>query len=213
MGAIEAAGRPGALLRRAAAVLVRPKRTWAVIAEEPASLGDIYRGYVLPLAAIPPACAVVGGLLFGAGIGGIQIRPTARGLVAGAAVDYLAALAAVFLLSRLIAAVAPLFGGVGDRRQALKLAAYSGTAFWASGVFGLLPSLGFAVMILAALYSLYTLREGLPVLMRLPEAKALTGFAAIVLMILVLAVGMGAASAALRSLVGGPLQVVASPAG
>ena len=208
MSAVDPEPRRWSLAGRAVALLVRPRRTWRVIAAESSAVAELYRRYVAPLAAIPPVCGVAGGLLFGSGIAGIEIRPPVQGLLAEAALNYVFTLIFVYLLALIVALVSPRFGGTGALAQALKLAAYSGTAAWVAGVFGLLPSLGFAMMILGGLYSLYLLREGLPVLMRVPEARALTCFATIVILALALGIGLGAASTAVRSLVGGPLRVV-----
>src|SRR5258708_36604002 len=41
-------------------ILIAPKREWPVIAEEPADAASLYTGYVLPMAAIPPACSAIG---------------------------------------------------------------------------------------------------------------------------------------------------------
>jgi len=208
MSAREPQPRPWSPAGRAAALILRPRRTWRTIAQEPADGAQLYRRYVGPLAAVPAVCGVIGGLLFGSGIAGIEIRPSVPGLLAEAALNYLFTLIGVWLLALIVAVVAPRFGGRAERGQALKLAAYSGTALWLAGVFALLPSLGMAMMILGGLYSLYLLREGLPVVMRTPEPRSLTCFALIVILALALAIAMGAASAYVRSLVGGPLRVV-----
>ena len=55
--------------------------------------------------------------------------------------------------------------------QALKVAAYSATAGWLAGVFGLIPAL--AILGLLGLYSLYLLYLGLPILMKVPQDKAM----------------------------------------
>lgn len=196
------------VLPRALVLLMRPRRTWAVIAAEPTGARELYAGYVAPLAGVGPVCSIIGGLAFGSGIAGIQIRPSVQGLLAEALLSYLSTLLGVFLLGLVIAAVAPRFGGSGGRAQALKLAGYSGTALWLAGVCALLPALGLAASILAALYSLYLLREGLPVLMRTPEAQALSCFALILILALALGVGLASATAGLRSMVAGPLTVV-----
>ncbi len=41
------------LMARAKAILLSPKSEWSVIADEPATVADLYKGYAIWLAAIP----------------------------------------------------------------------------------------------------------------------------------------------------------------
>src|SRR5512134_2009597 len=53
-----------ALLRRARNILLRPGAEWLAVKDEPATYGGVITGYVAPLAAAPPAAAVVGRFVF-----------------------------------------------------------------------------------------------------------------------------------------------------
>ena len=53
------------LVDRAKNILITPKTEWPVIDAEPSSIGDIYKRYVLILAAIPVVAGLSGNLLFG----------------------------------------------------------------------------------------------------------------------------------------------------
>ena len=99
------------------------------------------------------------------------------GALSSAVVDFAMGLIGVYVLSLIIDALAPTFGGQKDRMQALKVAAYSGTAAWVAGIFLIFPP----VMLLAVLglYSFYLLYLGLPRLMKTPQDKA-TGYTAAV---------------------------------
>jgi len=88
-----------------------------------------------------------------------------------AVVTYVLALAGVYVLALVIDALAPSFQGTKSQIQALKVAAYSSTAAWLAGVFNLIPVLAFLQIL--GLYSLYLLYLGLPVLMKVPQDKAL----------------------------------------
>lgn len=205
MGVVEPGSAGESLFARARAMLLRPSRAWAAIDHEAVSARELYRGYVAPLAAIPAVCGVVGMVLFGYSIAGIGFQANLATSLIEAVVDYLLTLVAVFLTALAIDALAPSFGGVRDRGQALKLAAYSGTALWVAGLFALYPSLGLLVAILGGLYSLYALYLGLPRLMRAPPENALTYFAAILGVILVILVLKGVVVARAAEL-GGPLR-------
>jgi energy-converting hydrogenase Eha subunit A len=197
---------PG-VIARAAAILVRPGRTWELVAGEPVEEGRLFGRYVAPLAAIPAVCGVAGPMVFAYDIAQVRLRDDLIGLLLKSVVAFGATLIVVWLLGWLIAALARPFGGAGSRAQAVKLAAYSGTAFWVAGVFHLYPSLALPMGALGAVYALYTLYLGLGPLMRVEDDRRLTCFAAILLCLLILGwlrdLAIGAAAE-----LGGPLGVL-----
>jgi hypothetical protein len=94
-------------------------------------------------------------------------------------VGYGLSLAMVFVLALIVDALAPTFGGTRSPVNALKVMAYSSTAVFVGGIFSLMPALS-ALGLLAALYSIYLLYTGVPVLMKCPPDKA-TAYAAVVM--------------------------------
>lgn len=195
---------------RAIGMLLRPGRTWDRIVEAPAEPRALFLRYAVPLAAIPAVGSVVGVLAFGFNIANIGVHMSVVGLILGATVSYGLTLAAVWALAAFIALTAPAFGGLRDRRAALNLVAYGATASWVGGLFEIYPSLGIPIGILAGLYSLYALYLGLPKLMGVPEDRKLTAFAAVLIAILLLAVGRGMLTAKAAE-VGGPLSASYAP--
>ena len=79
-----------------------------------------------------------------------------------------------------IDALALTFGGTPNKIAAMKVAVYSFTAAWLSGIFLILPYLG--ILGIVGLYSLYLLFLGLPKLMKSPADKAL-GYTAVSVLI------------------------------
>jgi Yip1 domain len=185
---------PRPLVARVRSILVEPRGEWAVIDAEPATIGSIYR-YVLILAAIPAICRAIRWSM----VGYFQLTPL--GATQFAITSYIGALIAVFALALIIDALAPTFGGQKGQIPALKVAAYSATAAWVSGIFHLIPLLGILALV-GALYSLYLLYLGLPVLMKTPPDRSVaytvvTVIAAIVVFTVIGAIvgrlsGMGA---------------------
>ncbi len=178
-----------ALIERTKQILLQPASEWERIDVEPTSIAGIYRAHVIPLAAIPAVCGLIGGLLIGHSMFGITYRPSVAGAVTGAVVSYALTLVGVYVLAVIIDTLAPNFNATPNRTQAFKVAAYSGTAAWVAGVFSLLPALAILGSLLG-IYSLYLLYLGLPRLMKAPEDKALgytalTVVAAVVLAIVV----------------------------
>lgn len=175
------------LVERVKKILLQPREEWPIVETEPTDAGSLYTGYIMPLAAIPAVAGFLGASLIGFGVLGVSYRvPIVRGL-AGAVVQYVATLVGVYVLAVIIDALAPTFGGVQSRMQALKLAAYSSTASWLAGIFLLVP--GLRALSILGLYSLVLLYLGLPVLMKSPQDRTL-GYtiAAIVCAIVIYAV-------------------------
>jgi Yip1-like protein len=172
MTVIEQGPGGGGLVARVKNILLRPRLEWEVIDAEPASIRGLYVGYICILAAIPPVAAAIGNLLFGQGLPGIAVwRPSPTFVILSAILSYAMSLVAVAVLALVIDALATSFGGTKDRIQAFKVAAYSYTAAWVAGIFGLIPALAI-IGLLLGLYSFYLLYLGLPRLMRVPEDKA-----------------------------------------
>lgn len=167
------------LVDRVQSILLRPKITWLAIEEEPADAASIYRNYVMILALIPAVASFIGLSLVGIGVFGVSFRvPIVAGL-ANMVVGYVMSLVMVFVLALIIDAMAPTFEGTKSQIGALKLSAYASTAAFVGGIFSLVPSLS-VIGALAALYGVYLLYTGLPVLMKCPPDKAIAYTAVVV---------------------------------
>lgn len=211
MSVVEPDAAASGLVERAKSILLRPTSTWEVIDAEPATIGGIFKGYVVPLALIPAVAALIGSVVFGIGAFGITYRPPILSAVIGAVATYGATLLGVFLLALIIDALAPTFDGEKNRVQAFKVAAYSGTASWVVGIFQIFPPL--AIMGLLGLYGLYLLYRGLPRLMKAPEDKAMSYTVVVVIAAIVLSILVAAIAAPIMSLGAGAGGFAASEAG
>lgn len=170
------------IVGRAKNIILSPNTEWPVIAAESITVGELYTGYIMPVSAIPPICALIGLTLFLGGLG--------LGLgLAGAVVSWALGLAGIYIVALLAQWLAPKFGGGNDFIAALKLVAYSHTAAWVGGVFMLIPFLGI-LSFLMGLYGLYLLYTGAPVV-GVPQERAVTFTAALVLCVLVVFVLIG----------------------
>ncbi|RSY84725.1 YIP1 family protein [Sphingomonas koreensis] len=188
------------LIERIKNILLKPKEEWERIDAEPATVGGLMTGWVVPLAAIGPVAGLIGGLVFGyGGMFGITIRPSVTMAVTGAVISYLLALLCAWLFSKIIDALAPSFGGQKNPVQAMKVAAYSGTAAYLAGIFQIIPALG--ILGLLGLYSLYLLYLGLPRLMKAPADKAMGYTIVTVVVAIVLFFVVSVVTGALTSLV------------
>ncbi len=180
-----------ALVERAKNICITPKTEWPVIAGETSSTGSLMSGYVAPLAIIGPVAAFIGGSLIGHTLPFIGTYRTP--IIAGvglAVFTFIMAFVGVFILSLIINALAPSFGGEKNSQQALKVAVYAYTPAWLAGILNIIPFLGL-LAILAAFYSLYLLYLGLPRLMKCPEDKSIGYTVVVVICAIVLSVVVG----------------------
>jgi len=179
------------LIQRVQDILLKPKEAWPAIAQEPATPASIYTEYLIFIAAIPAVAGFIGLSLIGAGAFGVGVRvPVVAGLVQ-MVVGYVLSLAMVFVLALIVDALAPAFGGSKDRIGALKLVAYGSTAAFVGGIFSLLPALSILGLV-AALYSIYLIYTGVPVLMKSPPDKAAVYTAVIIVCGIVAGIVLGA---------------------
>ena len=193
-----ASTRPG-LVERAKNILVTPKTEWPVIDGEPSTIGDIYKNYVLILAAIPAICTFIGSSLFGYSVLGVAFRVPIVTALSSAIVSYVMSLISIYVLGMIIDALASSFGGTRSPVQAFKVAAYSNTAGWVAGILTILPQLA-VIAALISLYGFYLLYLGLPVLMKAPKEKGLAYTIVTVIAAIILFVVVGAVVGAVGSI-------------
>ncbi len=166
------------LVERVQSILLKPKETWPVIAQEGGDVASIYKNYLVILAAIPAVASFIGLSVVGAGMFGVNFRvPIVAGLV-NMVVGYILSLVMVYVLALITNALAPSFAGEKNELNAFKLIAYASTAGMVGGIFNLLPGLSM-LGVLAALYSIYLIYTGIPPLMKSSQEKAI-GFTAVI---------------------------------
>jgi hypothetical protein len=190
------------VLRRIIAILTDPAAEWAVIEKESGDAAYLLSRYVAPLALIPAVFGLIGACVVGAVVPGAGLvrAPLATGLV-GAVFGYIMSCATVVCLGALIRLLAPAFGGQRDFNAAFKLAAYSYTPIWLTGIFLLAPGLRFLELI--GFYGAYILWTGTSPLTKVPAQKipAFTAILVVGACVLIFIIG-----ALQHTLFGGPGQ-------
>jgi hypothetical protein len=163
---------------RVPTILTDPFAEWARIEKEPDDLAYLLLGYVALLVLIPAVFGFIGACFVGAVVPGRGlVRASIFDGVFGAIVGYVLSFVTVALLGLFIDLLAPQFGGRRDFASAFRLAVYSYTPVWLTGVFLLLPGLRF--LMLTGFYGAYILLAGLPRLMKSSPQKS-AGFTALV---------------------------------
>jgi len=177
------------IVSRVKAILMTPKTEWPIIAAESTTVADLYKNYVIILAAIPAVAGFIKMSIIGTTI---PFAGTFRvGIMSGlttAILTYVLSLVAIYIIALIIDALAPTFGAVKDQLQALKTAAYAYTAYWVASVAQIVPVLGMLIVLAGALYSLYLLYLGLPVVMKTPRDRALMYTGVVIIAAIVLGI-------------------------
>jgi len=178
--------------------LLKPKQEWPTISKEAIAIPELYKTYVVILAAIGPVASIIGMSLVGISIPFVGwFRVSIFTSISSAVVHYILTLVGVYVLALIIDGLAPTFSGRKSLNQAFKVAAYSSTAGWVVGVVGIIPSL--SPLMILGLYGFYLLYLGLPVLMESPQEKSLGYSIAVIIVAIVIFVVIGFISRAFIS--------------
>lgn len=172
-----------AIIQRIKEILIKPRETWAEIKEETTTVSDIFKEYVMVVAALPVIAGFLGKWILGTSIPfwGHYRTPFLRGL-SGAIVQYVLTLVGVFVAAKVVEMLAPSFQAKKDSVAAFKVVAYSMTAAWVIGIVTIIPDL--SPLTILGLYSFYLLYLGLPHLMECPPEKAL-GYTIVTIVVLI----------------------------
>jgi hypothetical protein len=173
------------IIQRIQAILLKPKEEWTRIKAEPATVADLFRSYVLILAAIPAGFQFLGNILVGKRLPlvGVYRWPIGRALIF-AIVSYVLSVLAVYAFALIINELAPTFASTKSMIGALKLSAYSMTPGWLAGVLYIVPGL-WALSVVASLYGLYILFLGFDTpMMETPKDK-IPGYMALSIVVVV----------------------------
>jgi hypothetical protein len=158
-------------------ILVTPKTEWPVIDGENRSSITVLTTWVLLLAAIPAVAALIGyGVV---GVAGFSIG------IKQAIIQYLSAVAGVYITAFVIDALAKTFDATKNFDKAFSLVAYAWTPSFVGGIFYLIPALSWLAG-LCSIYSLVLLYFGMKPMMKV-SAEKLTGYFVVSLIVMVLA--------------------------
>lgn len=190
-------------IERIRAIVTSPRTEWPRIEAESATVGGIVRDWFVWLAAIPAIATFVGFSLIGAGAFGVTVRvPILAGLVQ-ALVGVALSVVMAWVVAKIADLLAPRFGGRSDFLAAFKLVAYGATASMVAGVFYLIPALS-PLALVGALWSVWLLYVGVPVMMKVPAERALSYTAVLIVCAMLAGLVLGWIGAAFGPSPAGP---------
>lgn len=174
------------IIDRAKSILLTPRSEWPVIAEEPDTVGGVYTKYIVIMAAIPAVVHFISASLIGVSVpilGFYRVGVTAA--LSAAILAYVLALVGIFVVTLIVDALAPTFGGQKSQVQAVKTVAYAYTASWVASIIGLIPGLTLIAALAGGIYGIYLLNMGLPFTMKCPPEKSV-GYTAVTIIVAII---------------------------
>jgi Yip1 domain len=164
------------IVDRAKNIIMKPADEWNVIAAEPATVGGLFTGYAMILAALPLIAAIVF-------TGALGLSAAGMGAIAGMAViGYVLSLVTLYLMSLIVNAVSPSFNGKSDMVESTKLMTYASTPTWVAGLVSWIPVLGALISLGAIAYVVYLIYLGLKPVLGVPQEKV-AGFTVVIVLI------------------------------
>ena len=186
------------LSERVKGILLNPKQEWQTISGEATTISDLYKNYIVILAAIGPVASIIGMSIVGISLPFVgSYRVSIVSSFGSAVVHFILNLVGVYVLALVIDALAPTFSGEKNVNQAFKVAAYSFTPGWILGIVAIIPAL--SPLGILGLYGLYLLYIGLPVLMKSPKEKSVGYTIAVIIAAIVIFMVIGFISRAFIS--------------
>ncbi len=173
------------IVDRVKKIILSPTAEWQAIKLESTTIGAMYTGYVMILAAIPAVAGFIGQVFIGYSVLGSHYRMSVGAGLGAAILQYVLSLVFVYILALVIDALAPNFGALKDKTASMKVAAYSYTAAGVAGIFQIIPVIGI-LGTLAGLYSLYLFWVGLKIVKEPPQEKMLGYYLVSIVIMIVL---------------------------
>ena len=188
-------------------LLTHPKEEWQAIREERCTVARCYAGHVMLLAAIPAVSAYLGATRVGWAVGGGEtMRLTPESALPMALLFYVAMLAGVYAMGRLIHWMAGTYGASPSPAAGVVLAAHAATPLFMVGILALYPVVWIQMLFgyAGVAYAIYLLYTGVPITMGIPRERGLLFSTAVVTVGLVFVVGLLAATIVLWDIGVGP---------
>ena len=160
-----------ALLGRVRNILLRPGVEWRVIKDEPASYPNVIVRYVAPLAAIPPAAAVLGRFVFDRNIPDSALSLSLNYLLFTNLLWFGMNIVSVMITGTVITAIMAATESRWRGVRGLQVAAYSFTPLFIAGFLASIPFMAWSLAP-AVVYGVYILYQGTRALTTIQGTKA-----------------------------------------
>ncbi len=160
--------------QRALRVCFAPKQIWEEVKDESWTEAELFKNYIMPLAAVPVIAQYIGMVVFGIKIPFIE-QTYRWGIFEGlvqSIVQYAMALVFVYLMAKLISFIATKLGSELSNISALKAVAFGASPAYLFGVLNIIPSLGF-LGVIGGIYSFVCIYFGITRVGNVESGKAI----------------------------------------
>jgi len=159
-----------------------------------------YINYAIVLTILSHAAMFIGNAFFLSRFTAFGVHFGVGYYMVSGAIQLALAIASLYFIPQIMAAIAPSFGGENNSLNALKLYAFAMTPVWIGSILGIIPVVGWLGAIAGALYGVFLFWQHVTEAMQLPAEKkigyVIVTFIAIVLIGVVIgAIGGGIAGA------------------
>lgn len=168
------------IVDRARDILIIPKKEWDLVDKEPANVGSILAGYVLPMLSIGALTSFIGRGLIGVSVGFMGTNASVKAGLIAALLFVVFTIITVFIVAAAIDVLAQSFSSEKNWGKSFQLAAYSLTAMYLGALFLIWPPLNI-VAIICSLYCIYQLYTGIPVMKKTTVDKQVAYLAVIII--------------------------------
>jgi hypothetical protein len=180
-------------------VLMTQNAEWTRVMSEENDKQSLIR-YGMTLLVIAYALVFLLTLVSPTGMGGFVGISTTY-LITMVIVEFVIAIASLYFIPMILAAIAPSFGGKNDALNALKLFVFAGTASWVGMAFSKIPYLGVLIMIAGAVYAIFLFWSHVAEAMSIPAEKKVGYVVVSVLVLAVIYIVIGAIGGIIANMV------------
>ena len=202
------------MLEHTLGIILHPDSEWKAIRNEKHSFRQVFLSHVPLLALIPTISFFIGVTQVGWSFGsGDPIKLTVLSALELCGLTYFALLFGVFALGEFINWMAKTYGvrDAEERRhyEGTALAVYVTTPVFLVGIFGIYPDLWLnaVVTLIAGVYAVYLIYEGIPILMNISQEQAFMFASSVVTIGLIMMVLVRVGAVILWSMGVGPVYV------
>jgi hypothetical protein len=162
------------IVERAKNIIFKPASEWSVIAKEPATIGELFRGFALPLTFVSfvPTVSAIAAHAAGIAVPFYEYEGMGLGVtIALTFVSFIISLTLLYFMIYTVRSISPRFQGTSDEVQVAKLVIYAATPAWAATWLDLIPIVGEFLSAVAHAYVIYVIYLGLRTVLGVPQDK------------------------------------------
>jgi hypothetical protein len=159
------------IVDRAKNICVDPAGAMETVRNESTTIPEIYKKYLIIIAAVGPVFLWLKFCIIGTGVGIVTYRAPIFSTLIHFILQYAVSLVSIYAGALILEKLASKFDGTASITNTFKLLAYGSTPGILAYVFLIIPGLGYLLLMAGGIYSIYIIYNNLPKFVDVPEAK------------------------------------------